>query len=98
MKPQGIYRRTCSRALGATGAIVESRLGRGGTGMNIEFGVRRLANSLVRATKRVLRFGGEEGGALVEFAVTLPLFVTVITGTASLSLGAYSLQQLANAT
>lgn len=53
---------------------------------------------LGRLAKLALRFGSEEGSSLVEFAVTIPLFVTVLTGTASLSLGAYSMQQLGNAT
>jgi hypothetical protein len=34
----------------------------------------------------------------MEFAVTLPVFVTLVTGMASLSLAGYSLQQLGNAT
>ena len=66
--------------------------------MKFEFGLRRRANMLARIARRAFRFGGEEGTALLEFAVTVPLFVTVLTGTASFSLAAYSLQQLGNAT
>lgn len=43
-------------------------------------------------------FFGQEGGSLVEFAVVLPLMMTVIMGAASFSMGLYSIQQLANAT
>lgn len=42
-------------------------------------------------------FFGQEGGSLVEFAVVLPLMMTVITGAASFSMGLYSFQQLSNA-
>ena len=47
---------------------------------------------------RALRLAGEEGGALAEFAVTLPLMLTVLTGAASFCLALYSFQQLSNAT
>jgi Flp pilus assembly protein TadG len=66
--------------------------------MNMGRSLRERATLLGRLAKRVLRFGSEDGGALVEFAVTLPLFMTVLTGTASFSLAFYSLQQLGNAT
>jgi Flp pilus assembly protein TadG len=46
---------------------------------------------------RAKRFRGEEGGALLEFAVALPLLMTVLTGACSFSLAFYSLQQLGNA-
>jgi len=66
--------------------------------MNLGRSLQERAKSFARMAKRALRFGGEDGGALVEFAVTLPLFMTVLTGTASFSLAFYSLQQLGNAT
>lgn len=44
------------------------------------------------------RWRGEEGASLVEFAVTLPLMITVLTGAASFCMALYSLQQLGNAT
>jgi len=66
--------------------------------MNMGRSLRERAKVIGRLAKRALRFGGEDGGALVEFAVTLPLFMTVLTGTASFSLAFYSLQQLGNAT
>lgn len=66
--------------------------------MKIGRGLRTPARWLANCTRRALRLRGEEGGALLEFAVTLPLFLTVITGSASFSLAFYSLQQLGNAT
>ncbi len=66
--------------------------------MNIEWGLPKGAGFLRCLVKRALRFRSEEGSTLVEFAVTLPLFVTIVTGMASLSLAGYSLQQLGNAT
>jgi Flp pilus assembly protein TadG len=66
--------------------------------MNIGRGLRKRAISLGSMTKRVLRFGGEDGGALVELAVTLPLFMSVLTGTVSFSLAFFNLQQIGNAT
>jgi Flp pilus assembly protein TadG len=41
---------------------------------------------------------GEEGGALLEMAMTLPLLMLVLTGAASFALAFYNLQQLGNAT
>jgi Flp pilus assembly protein TadG len=41
---------------------------------------------------------GEEGSALVEFALTLPMLFGLIYLAASLTLGMYNLQQLGNAT
>jgi Flp pilus assembly protein TadG len=50
------------------------------------------------AAKRFARRRSEEGSTLVEFAVTLPIFLTVLTGAASFSLALYGMQQLSNAT
>ena len=44
------------------------------------------------------RLRGEEGTALVEFAIVLPLMMTVLTGSASFCMALYSFQQLGNAT
>jgi Flp pilus assembly protein TadG len=66
--------------------------------MKMCWSLRKLAGSNVRRLMRAVGFRGEEGGALVEFAVTLPLFLTVLTGTASFSLGLYFVQQIGNAT
>jgi len=66
--------------------------------MTIGSSLRKRALLLARLMKRGMRFRGEEGGALVEFAVTIPLMMTVLTGTASFSLALYYLQQLGNAT
>jgi Flp pilus assembly protein TadG len=66
--------------------------------MNTGRSLRERALLLARRMKRGLRFRGEQGGALVEFAVTIPLMMTVLTGTASFSMALYFLQQLGNAT
>ena len=58
--------------------------------MTIENGLRKIGNLLGR--------GGEEGSALVEFALTLPMLFGLIYLSASLTLGMYNLQQLGNAT
>lgn len=47
---------------------------------------------------RALCRGREEGGALLEFALVLPMLMTVLTGTASFSMALYSYQQLGYAT
>ena len=66
--------------------------------MTMSSGLRKRAHSCVRRLKRAFGCKGEEGAALLEFAVTLPLFMAVLTGTASFSLGLYFLQQIGNAT
>jgi Flp pilus assembly protein TadG len=58
--------------------------------MTIENGLRKFGNFFGR--------GGEEGSALVEFALTLPMLFGLIYLSASLTLGMYNLQQLGNAT
>jgi Flp pilus assembly protein TadG len=58
--------------------------------MTIENGLRRIGNLLGQR--------GEEGSALVEFALTLPMLFGLIYLAASLTLGMYNLQQLGNAT
>jgi Flp pilus assembly protein TadG len=50
------------------------------------------------AARRVARMRSQEGSTLVEFAVTLPVFLTALTGAASFSLALYNMQQLSNAT
>jgi Flp pilus assembly protein TadG len=66
--------------------------------MKLEFVLRRQANLLVRAARRALRRHGEEGTALVEFAMTAPILVAALTAMCSFAMGLYSLQQLGNAT
>jgi Flp pilus assembly protein TadG len=66
--------------------------------MKIGLNLRRMSNSLVRRVKRTSGRWSEEGTALVEFAVTMPLLMMVLTGTASFSLALYFLQQVGNAT
>lgn len=58
----------------------------------------RQAASLACTASRAMCLKREEGGSLVEFAVVVPLLMTVLTGTASFALGFYSLQQLSTAT
>ena len=65
--------------------------------MELDGNLQKLAIRIARAHKRVMRLRGEEGGALMEFAVTLPLLMTVLTGVASFAMAFYSLQQLGNA-
>jgi Flp pilus assembly protein TadG len=65
--------------------------------MKLDMGLRGQVRLVSRAVKRAMGLRGEEGGALLEFAITLPLLMTVLTGAASFSLAFYSLQQLGNA-
>jgi Flp pilus assembly protein TadG len=65
--------------------------------MKLDRGLRRQVRFVSRAVKRATGMRSEEGGALLEFAVTLPLLMTVLTGAASFSLAFYNLQQLQNA-
>ena len=58
--------------------------------MTIENGLRKIGNLFGQR--------GEEGSALVEFALTLPMLFGLIYLSASLTLGMYNLQQLRNAT
>jgi Flp pilus assembly protein TadG len=62
--------------------------------MKKKISLRKRANMLLHR----LCFRGEEGGTLVEFAVMVPLLVTILTGTASFSMALYSFQQLGSAT
>ena len=41
--------------------------------------------------------GGDQGSALVEFALVAPLLLTLLTGTASFSMALFSYQELGNA-
>jgi Flp pilus assembly protein TadG len=65
--------------------------------MKLDMGLRGQVRLISRAVKRAMGLRSEEGGALLEFAITLPLLMTVLTGAASFSLAFYSLQQLGNA-
>jgi len=66
--------------------------------VRIGHGVSRMDNKLARRVRRIFGRRGEEGGALLEFAVALPLLLTVLTGTVSFSLALYFLQQIGSAT
>jgi len=65
--------------------------------MKLDSRPRKDAGVLARLAHRVMHFRDEEGGALLEFAVVLPMLMTVLTGAASFSLAFYNLQQLGNA-
>jgi Flp pilus assembly protein TadG len=54
-------------------------------------GARRQTN---RRQRRVLFLGGVEGTALVEFAIVLPVLMSILTGAASFCMALYSFQQL----
>jgi Flp pilus assembly protein TadG len=66
--------------------------------MTLDCRLWRQAALLARAASRAMRLRSEEGGSLVEFAIVLPLLLTVLTGSASFAMGFYSLQQLGNST
>jgi Flp pilus assembly protein TadG len=66
--------------------------------MKMGNGLRKIGNLFARRSRRAFGRRGEEGAALLEFAITLPLLMTVLTGTASFSLALYILQQIGNAT
>jgi Flp pilus assembly protein TadG len=63
-----------------------------------------LGSRIWRTLSSVRRLGrsadpkSEEGTALVELAISLPIMLTLLTGAASFALAFYSLQQLSNAT
>ena len=52
----------------------------------------------VRFLRRGADLESEEGTSLVELAISLPIMLMLLTGTASFSLAFYFLQQLGNAT
>ena len=70
----------------------------GGKAMLGEEGSPQRGRCMVRALKRALHLRGDEGGALVELAIMLPIFMSVLTGAASFTLAFYNLQQLQSAT
>ena len=65
--------------------------------MKIVCGLRRMAMLLVRGKKVRRRFKGEEGAALIEIAVSLPLMLLILTEAVSFSMAFYNTQQLQNA-
>jgi Flp pilus assembly protein TadG len=66
--------------------------------MKNRWDLRKQAASAARGTKGIWGVRSEEGGALLEFAIALPLLMTVLTGAASFTLAFYSLQEVENAT
>lgn len=51
--------------------------------MKFGWNPRKQGSLPVPRPKRSKRFGGDEGNALVEFALVLPMFLTVVTGLAA---------------
>jgi len=66
--------------------------------MKIGNGLQKMGNLVARNVKRSFGGRGEEGSALVEFALTLPMLFGLIYLGAALTLGMYNLEQLGNAT
>ena len=66
--------------------------------MKTDCGPQQRANSLTQRLRRILHLGTEDGNALIELAIAMPIMMTILTGTASFSLGLFYLQQLGNAT
>jgi Flp pilus assembly protein TadG len=66
--------------------------------MKTDCGLQQRANSPAHRLRRLLRLRGEDGNALVELAIALPIMMTILTGTASFSLALFYLQQLGAAT
>jgi len=65
--------------------------------MTISWGLRRRAHFCLCTLMRAVGFEGEEGNALLECAVTLPLLLTVMMGAASFSMAFYEMQELGTA-
>lgn len=70
--------------------------GAGGGAMKIRYELKQVGSQPGSRTKRSKGQRGEEGTALLEFALTLPLLLMVMTGTISFSLALYVLQQVGN--
>ncbi len=51
-------------------------------------------STAIRWARRAWSSSGEEGTSLVEFAIVLPLLMTILTGGASFCMALYSFQQL----
>jgi Flp pilus assembly protein TadG len=64
--------------------------------MKLDGNLRNRATRIASVAKRVMR--GDAGDLLLEFAMTLPLLMMILTGVTSFALAFYSLQQLGNAT
>jgi len=54
--------------------------------MKTESGLRKRANSLAQRLRRFLRIRGEDGNALIEIAMVLPVFLAFITGIGSFAI------------
>jgi Flp pilus assembly protein TadG len=69
-----------------------------GTEMKLDCNLRKRSARIAGAAKRLMSLRGEAGDLLVEFAMTLPILIMILTGVTSFSLAFYSLEQLGNAT
>jgi Flp pilus assembly protein TadG len=65
--------------------------------MTISWGLRERAHPCLCRLVRAVGLKGEEGTALIECAVTLPLLLAVVMGATSFSLAFYQMQELGNA-
>ncbi len=65
--------------------------------MKIGYGPGEKGNWVLRHVRRIFGRSGEDGAALLEFAITLPILMTILTGTVSFSLGLYILEQVGGA-
>ena len=66
--------------------------------MKLKLSRRWRTSPLAGAAKRARRLNSDEGSTLVEFAMTLPILVAVLTAVLSFSMFLFSMQQLSNAT
>jgi len=58
----------------------------------------KAVHSRTRGMKRGFRLGSEEGSTLVEFAVTVPLLLMLLTGMGAFAVALYYQQQISNVT
>lgn len=65
--------------------------------MTISWGLRRRAHLCLCTLMRAVGYKGEEGNALIECAVTLPVLLAVMLGATSFSMAFYEMQELGNA-
>ncbi len=66
--------------------------------MKLDVGRQREAGLLAHMAQRIAGVRSDEGNALLELAITLPMMMLILTIFASFSLAFYNLQELENAT
>ncbi len=64
--------------------------------MKLRMWLRRRADLEVRRARRALHLRSREGSVLVEFAVIVPVLMIALSGTVSVAMAFYSLQQVSN--